>query len=119
MRLARQAVEQWKKAVRRAREEHERDRRTLQALADVHIGISSSPFKVQWPANEPQNKVATFSQCQPLCHAPFSARQPGVETADKFVMVYSPSNFALGSDDVKPINLLCVTKPATHIQPVS
>ena len=60
LRLARQAVVQWKETVCRARERQARERRTLQALADVHIGISPSPFKVQWPVDEPQDKVALF-----------------------------------------------------------
>ena len=70
LRLARQAVEKWKEAVRKAREQQARERRTLQALADVQIGISFSPFKVQWPVNEPRDKVATFLIAQPLIRHP-------------------------------------------------
>ena len=112
LRLARQAVVQWKETVRNARERQARERRTLQALADVHIGISSSPFKVQWPADEPQDKVATFLVPHSRHQTPFSARQQEMRLAGQAVMVYSPENmyWAVMPSDLSLLS--CIMKPA-------
>ena len=54
LRLARQSAAKWRDAVRRAEEDRERERRTLQALANVHVGIRATPFKLHWPPDAPQ-----------------------------------------------------------------
>ena len=54
LRLARQAAARWRAAVKRAREDRARERRTLEALADVRVGIRATPFKLHWPAEAPQ-----------------------------------------------------------------
>ena len=110
--LARQAVVQWKETVRKARERQARERRTLKALADVHIGISPSPFKVQWPVDEPQDKVATFLLPQPRHQTPFSARQQGLKFAGHAVMVSLPVNLYWVATPSDLLLLLCVIKPA-------
>jgi hypothetical protein len=48
LRLARQAANRWWQAVCRAKEQREQERRTLEALANVHVGIRSVPFKLHW-----------------------------------------------------------------------
>ena len=54
LRLARQAAARWREAVKLAREDRERERRTLEALANVQVGIRATPFKLHWPPDAPQ-----------------------------------------------------------------
>ena len=54
LRLARQAAARWIEAVERAQQDRERERRTLDALANVRVGIRATPFKLHWPPDAPQ-----------------------------------------------------------------
>jgi len=55
-RLARQAAIQWRKVVAKAREDAEQERRTLEALANVHVGIRATPFRIHWPSHASQEQ---------------------------------------------------------------
>ena len=67
MRLARQAAATWRGAVKRAAESRERERRTLEALAKVHVGIRATPFRLHWPPDVPQEQpVSPLIFCHSL-----------------------------------------------------
>lgn len=67
LRLARQAAKRWWQAVCRAKEQREQERRTLEALANVHVGIRAVPFKLHWaPDTLRKDEVGAPWPCQYL-----------------------------------------------------
>jgi hypothetical protein len=67
LRLARQAGKHWWQAACRAKEQRQQERRTLEALANVHVGIKAVPFKLHWAPDTPrEDEVGAPWPCQYL-----------------------------------------------------
>ena len=73
LRLARRAAKQWRVTARKAIEDRERESRTLEALANVHVSIRSSPFKLHWAFDASQDQMVGFPLLSHngLCHICF------------------------------------------------